>query len=527
MTLVNGAVSRSRSVVARAISGGAGTGQTPLVSVPEQRSAEGGEEQGLERPDLLVAGTQRARRERERKAERSYVTQLRITDAWSAGMGGLVGCGVALQADTTPAYVAASIVFPVLWVIAVGLARAYEPRFLFTGGEEFRRVTNAAVGVAVGGSLVAYALRVPLSRGYFLALVTATLCCSLGGRYVSRAMLRRRRSAGIGWMRRIIVAGHEDEVRDVVAEFRRSRSHGYEVAGVCMMDDLSTTTSFDVPVTVGMQHAAAAARALRADAVVVLSCHHLGPSAVRRLGWELERSNTELLLAPGLLDVAHRRATLHPAGSLALLHVHHAELSGARRIVKELFDRTMAALAVILLAPLLGLLMLAVRLDSSGPALFRQERVGRDNGRFMLLKLRTMVVDAEERREDLLEHNEGCGVLFKMKEDPRVTRVGRVLRRYSLDELPQLVNVMLGHMSLVGPRPPLPDEAEAYEHDVRRRMGVKPGITGLWQVSGRSDLTWDESVRLDLQYVENWSLALDLMILWRTGRAVLAHSGAY
>jgi exopolysaccharide biosynthesis polyprenyl glycosylphosphotransferase len=207
--------------------------------------------------------------------------------------------------------------------------------------------------------------------------------------------------------------------------------------------------------------------------------------------------------------------------------VDHAELRGARRVVKGVMDRLAAALGLLLAGPLLLVLMAAVRLDSPGPALFRQQRVGRGNDRFTMLKLRTMTVDAEERREDLVGLNESDGALFKIRNDPRITRVGRMLRRFSLDELPQLVNVLRGEMSLVGPRPPLPSEVADYEYDVRRRLAVKPGLTGLWQVSGRSDLPWDEAVRLDLRYVDNWSPLLDLQILFKTGRAVLSRSGAY
>jgi exopolysaccharide biosynthesis polyprenyl glycosylphosphotransferase len=280
-------------------------------------------------------------------------------------------------------------------------------------------------------------------------------------------------------------------------------------------------------VSIGADGIAEAARKARADAVMVLPCHHLEPARLRRLAWELEGTKTQMLVAPGLLDVAHWRATVAPVGALALLHVDHAELRGLRRVMKEAFDRIAAAAALVVLLPMLALLMLAVRCDSRGPVVFRQERVGKDDHRFMLLKLRTMVVDAEARRREMAGQNDAEGPLFKIRDDPRVTRIGRFLRRFSLDELPQLVNVLLGQMSLVGPRPPLPAEVERYDGDVRRRLAVKPGITGLWQVSGRSDLTWEEGVRLDLSYVENWSLRLDLVILSRTVRAVLAAEGAY
>jgi exopolysaccharide biosynthesis polyprenyl glycosylphosphotransferase len=219
---------------------------------------------------------------------------------------------------------------------------------------------------------------------------------------------------------------------------------------------------------------------------------------------------------------------MRPFIGLPLLHVEEPEFAGFKRVVKGAMDRLAAGLAVLLLVPVLGAIAVAVRLDSPGPVLFRQTRIGRGGREFTMLKFRTMVVDAEARRGDLLALNQNAdGLLFKMADDPRVTRVGRVLRRFSVDELPQLFNVLSGRMSLVGPRPPLPAEVALYDDSVRRRLLVKPGLTGLWQVSGRSDLTWEESVRLDLRYVENWSLLLDIMILWKTGFAVVRARGAY
>jgi exopolysaccharide biosynthesis polyprenyl glycosylphosphotransferase len=213
---------------------------------------------------------------------------------------------------------------------------------------------------------------------------------------------------------------------------------------------------------------------------------------------------------------------------LPLLHVEEPEFAGARRLIKGAVDRVAAACALLLLSPVLLAIALAIRLTSRGPAFFLQTRIGKGGREFTVVKFRTMVVDAEARRAALLERNERSeGLLFKIRSDPRVTPVGRVLRKYSLDELPQFVNVLTGSMSLVGPRPPLPEEAALYGDDVKRRLLVKPGVTGLWQISGRSDLTWDESVRLDLRYVENWSLTLDLMILWKTAGAVFRGAGAY
>jgi exopolysaccharide biosynthesis polyprenyl glycosylphosphotransferase len=259
----------------------------------------------------------------------------------------------------------------------------------------------------------------------------------------------------------------------------------------------------------------------------VLSCPEMSGAGLRDLAWELEKTGTDLCVAPALLDVAGPRTTIRPVAGLPLLHVDHPEFTGLRRLIKAAFDRAMALTALLLLAPLFILISAIIRLTDGGPAFFRQTRVGRDGRAFMVFKFRTMVVDAEARKAQLISLNESDGVLFKMRRDPRVTRVGVLLRRWSLDELPQLINVLIGDMSMVGPRPALPQEAALYGDHVRRRLAVKPGITGLWQVNGRSDLTWDESVRLDLRYVENWSFMLDLQILWKTWSAVFRGSGAY
>jgi exopolysaccharide biosynthesis polyprenyl glycosylphosphotransferase len=249
---------------------------------------------------------------------------------------------------------------------------------------------------------------------------------------------------------------------------------------------------------------------------------------LRQLGWDLETTSTDLYVASALLDVAGPRTTIRPVAGLPLLHVDHVELGGVKRVVKAAFDRTAAGLALLVLAPAFAAIAVAIRVTDAGPVFFRQIRVGKDNGTFRVWKFRTMAADAESRKAELVALNEsGGGVLFKMRRDPRVTKVGSWLRRWSLDELPQLINVVTGEMSLVGPRPALPAEAEKYGFDMQRRLKVKPGITGLWQVSGRSDLPYDEAVRLDVRYVENWSVALDLQILWKTAFAVLRGSGAY
>jgi exopolysaccharide biosynthesis polyprenyl glycosylphosphotransferase len=251
-----------------------------------------------------------------------------------------------------------------------------------------------------------------------------------------------------------------------------------------------------------------------------------GPT-LRALAWDLEGSGVDLIVAPAVTEIAGPRISVRPVAGIPLLHVEEPSLSGPARVTKAIFDRTFGALALVLCTPFLLVLGLLVRMTSHGPALFRQTRVGRDGREFKMLKFRTMIVGAEEHLDELRERAARDHVLFKLPDDPRLTRTGRWLRRHSLDELPQLWNVVKGDMSVVGPRPPLPSEVEVYADDARRRLLVKPGLTGLWQVSGRADLSWDDSVRLDLYYVENWSWVLDALIIARTVPAVVKGRGAY
>src|SRR5699024_1232553 len=253
----------------------------------------------------------------------------------------------------------------------------------------------------------------------------------------------------------------------------------------------------------------------------------LSTRLMRGLSWGLADHSISLILARALTDIAGPRIHSHPVADLPLIHVSTPRLDGFSAALKRAFDILGAALGLIVISPLMVATAIAIKLDDGGPVFFRQTRAGRDSRPFTMLKFRSMVADAEARLAELESQDDGNGVLFKMKTDPRITRVGRVIRAYSIDELPQLVNVLLGAMSMVGPRPPLMSEVERYGSDVMRRLTVKPGITGLWQVGGRSDLDWEESVRLDLYYVENWSIVQDLIIIFRTVRVVLTRDGAY
>ncbi|MEU7688879.1 sugar transferase [Microbispora hainanensis] len=421
-------------------------------------------------------------------------------------------------------YVMVSAALPAVWAMTLVLSRAYEPRLIGVGAEEFRRVARAGFTLIAGVAIVAYASKTGLARGYVLIALPLTTVLTLAARYGLRQRLHRRRARGEGCMRRVVAVGHRTAIAELVETFRRERYHGMEVVAACVPTRASGHVA-DVPVLGDFTDVPLVVEQVRADTVAVLACPELDGTALRRLAWRLERTRTDLVVAPALMEVAGPRIAIRPVAGLPLLHVEHPELAGGRRLVKGVFDRLVAAVALVLLAPLLAAVAVAVRVTSPGPALFRQRRVGRDGVEFTILKFRTMWRDAEARKIELV--SDADGVLFKVRRDPRVTPLGAALRRYSVDELPQLINVLRGDMSLVGPRPPLPEEVARYGDDVRRRLVVRPGLTGLWQVNGRSDLSWEESVRLDLRYVENWSLMLDLQILWKTWSAVARGAGAY
>jgi exopolysaccharide biosynthesis polyprenyl glycosylphosphotransferase len=423
-------------------------------------------------------------------------------------------------------YLALSLALPVLWVAALWLAGAYDVRFIGTGSDEFRKVLNAGIGLTAAVAIFSYAINLELSRAYVVIALPALTVFDMLVRFALRKRLVRRRMHG-KCMHSVVAVGHELAVADLVTELGRDGYHGLNVVGACVVQPGELDELAGVPVYGGLDDITAAVKAFGADTVAVTTCPEMDGVRLRSLAWELEKTATDLWLSPALLDVAGPRTTIRPTAGLTLLHVDHPQLAGFRLVLKGLFDRCAAAAALIMLAPVMAALATMVWLHDRGPALFTQMRMGKNGHSFRMYKFRTMVVDAEKRRTELLASNDSDGVLFKLRDDPRVTAVGAHLRRLSLDELPQLFNVFLGHMSLVGPRPALPDEAEKYAEHVRRRLVVKPGLTGLWQVNGRSDLSWDESVRLDLRYVENWSFALDLQIMWKTISVLIHRSGAY
>lgn len=447
-------------------------------------------------------------------------------------VGAILATTLRFGDDMTWSYQALLALIPIAWVGALMMAGAYERRYLGLSGEEYRAVGRASVGLLAVLAVSAFLANVLLARLYVLYLLPVLFVGGLLVRHHLRNWLMRNRDRG-RLMQRTVVLGRADAAAALLRSIQAEPQQGLKPVAACVSgldaDWEARSTIEGVPVMGGPHDALAATDLYNAEVVAVASHPDLAGKSLRRLAWALEERGIELIVSPGLLDVAGPRLSIRPSPNLSLLHIERPAHARRSMLLKGVMDRAMAGMLLLALAPILIAIALAVRFGEGGrgPVLFRQRRVGVRGELFEIYKFRTMVLDAETHLASLAKLSDGNGVLFKMQDDPRVTRVGSILRRYSLDELPQLINVLKGDMSLVGPRPPLPAEVQQYEPDALRRLHVRPGMTGLWQVSGRSDLSWEESLRLDLRYVDNWSPVGDLHILFRTFRAITGGSGAY
>ncbi|MCC9205431.1 sugar transferase [Arthrobacter sp. zg-Y769] len=429
-------------------------------------------------------------------------------------------------------YIAVTVVLSAVWWAMLGLWGSRDATILGYGTEEFKRLLSASFWLFGLVATVSYAFNLDTARGYIGVALPAGVFSLILARTLVRATLRGQRRGGKSSSTVLLIGGIHG-VEHLARALRSQPMAGYRPIGG-YVPGASTESLLDSTITLPIlgqdpqiESIVTAVRQSGVDAVALSSGVPLPPRLIRELGWALADMQVKMILAPALTDIAGPRIHTQPVAGLPLIHVSTPNLGNGQRLLKRAFDLVGASVLLIFLSPLLVAVSVAVRFDSAGPILFRQERVGTQGRPFQMYKFRSMVVDAEARLEELSGRNEGNGLLFKIKADPRVTTVGRFLRRFSLDELPQLLNVLNGTMSLVGPRPPLPVEVNLYENHVHRRLLVRPGLTGLWQVSGRSLLSWDDTVRLDLYYVENWSLAGDIAILLKTVRAVLARHGAY
>jgi exopolysaccharide biosynthesis polyprenyl glycosylphosphotransferase len=468
---------------------------------------------------------------------RPYTAALLLLDFAAAALASWTAVSVFAQAaagfgehaDRESAWfnVVAYVLLPLGWLILLWGNGAYDRRYLGLGTDEFKRVVRASVAVAATVSFLAFATKTDLSRlSVGFALVGAVLYI-LVVRYLARHVLHliRRRAGQAG--HRMVLVGTLPEALEVHTAVTRSPAAGLVPVAISLTEGFAAARGIETPVPVyAGRDVLTVVREVGADTIAVCGSASGEPGELRRLAWQLEGTGVDLVVAPQLTDIAGPRVHIRPIEGLPLLHVEEPTLSGVAWLAKNLMDRVLAAVGLLLLLPLFAVIAAGIKLSDRGPVFFRQARVGYGGRTFRVWKFRTMYTDAEDRLATLQDQNESDGLLFKIREDPRVFPFGRILRATSLDELPQLINVLFGEMSLVGPRP-LPADDGDFLGDVRRRLLVRPGITGLWQVSGRSDLSWDEAVRLDLYYVDNWSLAYDLSILWRTIGVVVARKGAY
>ena len=472
-----------------------------------------------------------------RARQNAYVQLLVISDA-------LVLCGVVassqllrfgnhtvhLMGRPSVQYSWLSLLIVVVWMMCLHIFKTHSLRFIGLGTEEYRRVWTATFAMFGGVAIVSTALRLEVARGYLaiafpLGLIALTASRRLMRRYIAWQQRHGR------FVHAIVLVGQLEAVREFAQSPLRYPTHGYKVVAVCTPDgdpgDAVELPGFgEVPLYPQTAGVANAVDASGADTVALLS-GQLTPDEIRDLSWQLEKLNVDLVVSPGMVDVAGPRLTLLPTGGLPLIFVDKPQYEGAKRFQKRAFDVCFSLALLLCAAPLMVAAAVRIKAYDGGPVFYLSERIGLDGVPFQMIKFRTMVVCADRQLASLAHLSDSDGALFKMRQDPRITPVGRVLRRYSIDELPQFINVLRGEMSVVGPRPPLACEVDAYDARVRRRLLVRPGITGLWQISGRSDLSWEDSVRLDLSYVENWSMLADFAIAAGTLGAVVRARGAY
>jgi exopolysaccharide biosynthesis polyprenyl glycosylphosphotransferase len=430
-------------------------------------------------------------------------------------------------------YLEVSVIIGAVWMAVLSINHSRSQRIIGSGAEEYRRVWLGTASVFGGIAVVSMLFKLEIARGYLMIALPTGLTLLIFLRWIARGVVIRARGRHGHCAIRVLAVGSALAVRDLTTALAREPWSGYKVVGACITGSADPTQiEVDgvgpVPTYGNESSVVGAVTATNSDVVAITATEHLDGHRIRNLSWDLEKLNIDLLVAPGVVDVAGPRLHMRPVAGLPLIHVEKPQYHGAKKFQKRLFDVTFSSLVLLCGLPLLVAIAVVIKMTSKGPVIYRQERIGLDGKAFEMIKFRTMVDGADEMLNELAALNESLGgVLFKIREDPRVTSVGRIMRKYSLDEIPQFINVLKREMSVVGPRPPLAGEAKTYDDHAKRRLLVRPGITGLWQVSGRSNLSWEDSVRLDLYYIENWSMMADLLIAVKTAKAVFSHNGAY
>ena len=468
-----------------------------------------------------------------RHTTRTYLIGLVVTDFVAIALAALIAI-YARSIDTffPEAEDVAGLVLPLAngliaaWLLVIALFGGYSARHLGVGMVEYRRVMKASFSVAALLGVYAYLTQYPLSRGFFVFFFVIGSLALLLGRFSLRRVIHRARSRG-HLMTQVLVAGDLDHLSEVASVLKRESWLGYEVMGALCNDCTAEVTPSGVHILGTPDDAVHVLNTTGAQAIIFAEGSFRRGRDFNEFARTLEASSAQMIVVPALTDVSSQRMDIRPVAGIPLVHIERPRALEAARWRKRLFDILGSVALLLIGTPIMLAVALAVKFGDGGPIFFKQVRAGRKGEPFEFFKFRSMVVDAEARLASLMHRNESDGVLFKMTSDPRITPIGRFIRRYSLDELPQLVNVLFGDMSLVGPRPALMREVDQYQDHVLRRLDVRPGMTGLWQVSGRSELSWEDTVRLDLYYVDNWSMLQDLAILMKTLGAVVGKHGAY
>ena len=485
---------------------------------------------------LVVGQISSSSRQRFRTWQRAYARRLIVSDVivivivvYGAQLlwFGLRPVALSQSFRAGIGYNSVSLVITLAWMIALSVFSTRDPRVIGSGSLEYKRVIDATVRLFGIFAILAFLFQIELARGYFLTALPAGALFLSWTRWSWRQWLRRAQARGLH-VSRTVIMGERTKSEHVSATIRRATGSGLDVVGVLTRDG-ATAAPFHggIPVLGRYADLLTVLDAVQADTVVLTGADDISPVDMRKLGWDLEARDVTLIVAPGLTGVAGPRIHARPVADLPLIYVEFPVFVGVKRLSKRMFDILGSAVIIALSSPVLLAVAIAVKTTSKGHVLYRQERIGLMGKPFSMLKFRSMVQDADDQLESLLDaQGRSSTPLFKINNDPRITRVGKFLRRSSLDEFPQLFNVLSGKMSLVGPRPQRQAEVELYDDAAHRRLMMKPGMSGLWQVSGRSRLSWDDAIRLDLYYVENWSMTTDLIILWRTVRAVVRADGA-
>jgi len=424
-------------------------------------------------------------------------------------------------------YVLFALVVVISWIGALLVRGAYDTRVLGVGSEEFKRVLTASGAVFAAVAIVAFAFKLDLSRGFVLITFVAGIVLLLTVRWSLRAWLRNERRYG-HFLHRTVVIGAGSRSEAIIDLLDRDPVAGFTVVDVIPepAGDPETGTVDDPSLESWLDEVMARISIVDADTVAVADSPNLGQRVIKKLAWRLEGPRVDLLVAPTLGDFAGPRVTMRMQADLPLIHLDEPQLTGSKRVIKRGLDVVFGVLLAILFLPFMVIAAIGTFISSRGPVLYRQQRIGRGGETITVTKFRTMYVGSDKHRNDVIGMPDER-IYERYKNDPRITPFGRVLRRWSIDEMPQIFNVLGGSMSLVGPRPVLLDEIPLFEDDDHRRHLTKPGLTGLWQVSGRKAVDWDERMRMDLDYVEHWSPALDLVIVAKTVKVVVTGKGAY